>query len=133
MSTSRQLIIPQKRPLLPSKTVHRTKDKDKSVNVSIHRVLNTNTIPAEARMKQPTDANQDATTEKEQPTRIELSFASYPQPFLDPATWEGMLKRRARGREEAETADQRRLRREREAEYGSMAIRGRASIRRDYR
>lgn len=136
MSTPRQPIIPRKRPLLPSRTVRKTEHK------SVHRILNTNMLPAETRMKEPTshtDANQDAITEKDQPTRTEFSFASFPQPFLDPLTWEGMLKRRAQGtssalrgeRGQPETADQRRLRRERETEYGSMAIRGRASRRGD--
>lgn len=72
-----------------------------------------------------------------------------PQPFLDPPTWEAMLKRQAQaarteasgegaaaaergGRSEYsgdfETCEQRRRRRETEAGYGSMAIRGRSSV-----
>jgi hypothetical protein len=64
-----------------------------------------------------------------------FAFATTPQPFLDPPTWEAMLKRKEASRQgesdqsESETADQRRRRLEREAEYGSISIRGRSSVR----
>ncbi|KAF4760148.1 hypothetical protein HAV15_006225 [Penicillium sp. str.  len=66
-----------------------------------------------------------------------------PQPFLDPPTWEAMLKH-SRERLAAqsikvepssdadqaeETVERMRQRVERETEYGSMAIRGRSSVR----
>jgi hypothetical protein len=92
------------------------------------------------------------------PPRIEVSFSAIPQPFLDPPLWESILRTRwvktaTRSRstdeerggeageegEEAdtsesgatgpETGEERRRRREREVEYGSMAIRGRSSLR----
>ena len=71
----------------------------------------------------------------------EFAFAVPPQPFVDPPTWEAMLKRKEQAvsrqtegtgqggvQSESETAEQRRRRLEQEAEYGSMAIRGRSSV-----
>lgn len=92
------------------------------------------------------------------PPRIEVTFSAIPQPFLDPPLWESILRtRRAKaasqsrsmdeerggeageeGEEEdtsesgatgPETGEERRRRREREVDYGSMAIRGRSSLR----
>ncbi|KAJ5389975.1 uncharacterized protein N7496_001043 [Penicillium cataractarum] len=153
MTSKRPLFIPHKRPLLPPIT-HTT-----SNSKQVYKVLNPSTIPATTHMKPPLDDNQDEETydsTMNKPARIEFSFASSPQPFLDPPTWEAMLKRaqataasvsageneserasnstRRRGENlsessgSAETPDQQRIRREREAEYGSMAIRGRSSV-----
>ncbi|KAJ5808186.1 hypothetical protein N7474_009455 [Penicillium riverlandense] len=92
------------------------------------------------------------------PPRIEVSFSAIPQPFLDLPLWESILRTRwakaatqsrstdegrggeagEEGEEEdtsesgatgPETGEERRRRREREVEYGSMAIRGRSSLR----
>ena len=85
------------------------------------------------------------------PEPIEWALGVVPQPFLDPPLWEAMLRHarekqrlnesqagasgaterdQVNGGSSAESADQRRRRVEREAEYGSMAIRGRSSLRR---
>lgn len=75
------------------------------------------------------------------PSRVELSFGMPPQQFLDPPAWEAMLKKHKETQaskesgevghkdEDFETADQRLRRGTREAEYGSMAIRSRSSLR----
>lgn len=135
----RPLLIPHKRPLLSNKTKN-------STNGSIPKVLNPSATAAETRMKPALAASDDddvASQEDPQPLRFELSFAMPPQPFLDPPAWEAMLKKHkeaqaaARARDEgssrdeerdADTVDQRRQRQNREAEYGSMAIRGRSGL-----
>jgi hypothetical protein len=91
-------------------------------------------------MRQPTkDADASGIEEGDEPEKkyrcTGFAFATTPQPFLDPPTWEAMLKRKERAsrqgesdQSERETADQRRRRLEREAEYGSISIRGRSSV-----
>ncbi|KAJ5384930.1 hypothetical protein N7517_002841 [Penicillium concentricum] len=150
---SRPLLIPHKRALLSLPT-NRPGHK-------VHKVLNPSAIPAEMSIKQsyeeatqeknkPTSSNghNKSTVEHEedyepQPPRFEVSFSMPPQPFLDPPTWEAMLKH---GRErltaesvndelgsgvdqEDESAERMRQQVERETQYGSMAIRGRSSVR----
>ncbi|KAJ5287679.1 hypothetical protein N7478_003365 [Penicillium angulare] len=158
MTSSRPLLIPHKRPLFSSTTGKDINKSKTSCNKTVAKALNSSAVAAETRMKKPisyplhSDENADEGQDgdelqylKSEP--IEVAFAMAPQPFLDPPTWEAMLKR-ARdtanasnntgtgnrrddhgsvGPSSSETADQRRLRREREAEYGSMAIRGRSS------
>lgn len=146
---SRPLLIPHKRPLLSS---NNAKDKGK-IKKPVPKVLNPSAVAAETRMKKPTpyalnidDSADEHTRQQEledKPDPIKAPFSMPPQPFLDPPTWEAMLKR---AREAAntpdgngspgnntpsgpsETADRRRQRQDREAEYGSMAIRGRSNI-----
>lgn len=146
MSPSRPLIISHKRALLPPKT------NTKHNNIGIPKTLNTNTTPPEAHLTPQTTTQPSHQTEPTDQSNFvqitEFPFASYAQPFLDPPTWTAMTKRRARtlsmprGREGTsaavvrggdrrppsapETVDQRRLRREREAEFGEMAVRERA-------
>lgn len=156
MSSSRPLLIPHKRPLLLSGRDGESNRKP------VPKVLNPSAVAAEMRMKKAdpytfhiSDENgaESADLEKlqghsidDKPARIEVSFAMPPQPFLDPPTWEAMLKQVQRkaeplnegvGRDgsevqekpgSSETPDQRRQRHEREAEYGSMAIRGRSNV-----
>lgn len=148
--TSRPLLIPHKRPLLSS---HDGKDKGK-IKKQVPKVLNPSAVAAETPMKTPTpyalnsDDSADERTEEQEPEDkpepIRVAFAMPPQPFLDPPTWEATLKRareaanisdggnESRGNNTpsgpSETADQRRQRQDREAEYGSMAIRGRSNI-----
>ncbi|KAJ5903167.1 hypothetical protein N7504_005550 [Penicillium tannophilum] len=148
--TSRPLLIPHKRPLLSSKNSKRIEKSKKHVP----KVLNPSAVAAETRMKKPIpyapnsdDSGDENIGEQEledKPDPIKASFATPPQPFLDPPAWEAMLKRAreaantSEGENESrgsntpsgpyETADQRRQRQDREAEYGSMAIRGRSNI-----
>lgn len=157
MTSKRPLLIPHKRPLLPP-TTHTTTNQN-----PVYKVLNPSTTPATTHVKPPLDTNDNEEESINEPvrdksTQIQFSFASAPQPFLDPPTWEAMLKRartvaasasasvgesasasasnsvRRRGETSnseflgTETPDQQRIRREREAEYGSMAIRGRSSV-----
>jgi hypothetical protein len=147
---SRPLVIPHKRTLLPS---NRRGSK-------VSKILNPSAIPAETIIKQ---SYEEATQEKNKPSssernkntvkdeedyesqapRFEVSFSMPPQPFLDPSTWEAMLKH-SRERlavqsvddelgsgadREDESAEKMTQRVERETEYGSMAIRGRSSVR----
>ncbi|KAJ5863694.1 uncharacterized protein N7529_005610 [Penicillium soppii] len=146
--SSRSRLIPTKRSLLPPK----------SNQHKVCKVLNPSAIPAETRMKQSheeatqkrnefknqsvnKDEFEDEEDYKPMAPRIEVSFSMPPQPFLDPPTWEAMLKhsqqRLAAQSDEsspeniAETESSERLRQrvDRETEYGSMAIRGRSSVR----
>ncbi|KAJ5879142.1 hypothetical protein N7455_002607 [Penicillium solitum] len=149
---SRPLLIPHKRALLPPGT-------NKS-GPKVYKVLNPSAIPAETSIKpsykeaiqgrnKPTDSSEHnkSTVEDEDyeplPPRFEISFSMPPQPFLDPPTWEAMLKhsRERLGAQSIkvepssdadqaeETVERMRQRVERETEYGSMAIRGRSSVR----
>ncbi|KAJ5921355.1 hypothetical protein N7466_009681 [Penicillium verhagenii] len=161
---SRPLLIPQKRPLITSK---KPTDKGKpNTKKPTPKILNPSASAAETRMKKPTPYASDvsaaeyAELEDHTPEPIKVAFAMPVQPFLDPPSWEAMLKRAreaantntstntntgpagvasgsrsASGRQgnnersaPYETADQRRQRQDREAEYGSMAIRGRSNI-----
>ncbi|OQE07547.1 hypothetical protein PENVUL_c013G05420 [Penicillium vulpinum] len=147
---SRPLLIPHKRALLPA---NRPGPK-------VYKVLNPSAIPAETRIKQsyeeatqernmPTNLNErnkikvkDEEDYEPQPPRFEVSFSMPPQPFLDPPTWEAMLKHSREklaaqsikdepdsgADQEDESAERVRQRVTRETEYGSMAIRGRSSI-----
>ncbi|KAJ5094146.1 hypothetical protein N7456_010007 [Penicillium angulare] len=155
MTSSRPLLITHKRPLLSPSTGKHIQKSNTSCNKIVPKVLNPSAVAAETRMKKPisyplhNDENADEGQDggklqypKSEP--IEVAFAMAPQPFLDPATWEAMLKRArdtanasnnigtgnhsSAGPSSSETADQRNRRREREAEYGSMAIRGRSSV-----
>ncbi|KAF3387169.1 hypothetical protein F1880_000524 [Penicillium rolfsii] len=151
MTSKCPLLIPHKRALLPS-TTHTIYNQQ-----NVYKMLNPSSTPAITHMKPPLGTNEDEEESTHEPTRgkstrIECSFAAAPQPFLDPPTWEAMLKRAqseaasaaASAGESAsasasnnlgrrienlsessgtETPDQQRIRREREAEYGSMAIR----------
>jgi hypothetical protein len=139
--TSRPLLIPHKRPLLSS-----NHNKAKENTNHVQKVLNPSAVAAEIRMKKPTpyaqsDDEPTAPELEDKPDPIKVSFAMPPQPFLDPPTWEAMLRRAREARNTSgngdlsneasgpsETADQRRQRHDREAEYGSMAIRGRSNI-----
>lgn len=110
MQTSRPLLIPQKRPLLAPKATPKT--------------LNTNTPSPKAtlmhRPSPPSTTNHSPNSHTEpkptpepesshnrqpptrtQLTRLELSFAAYPQPFLDPPTWEAMIRRARKGNSSA--------------------------------
>lgn len=135
--SSRPLLIPQKRAFLPPSTWSSRK---------VDKVLNPSAAPAETRMRQPAQDAANASGREEEDEqeikykRTEFAFAMHPQPFLDPPAWEAILKRKEQavsrpgegvedGGAQSETADQRRRRLEREAEYGSMAIRGRSSVR----
>ncbi|KAJ5294481.1 hypothetical protein N7508_009302 [Penicillium antarcticum] len=148
--SERPRLIPKKRPLKP-------------ISTSLHpRVLNPSAIPAETRLKPSyqeylqtkqnhTDSSFTPATEEEdnlhQAPRIEVSFSAA-QPFLDPPTWEAMLRlhrekiaaqsiedssvaitQGSGSRSEEESAERQRQRAEQEMEYGSMAIRGRSSVR----
>ncbi|KAJ5748503.1 uncharacterized protein N7511_010199 [Penicillium nucicola] len=146
----RARLIPGKRPLKPTS------------NSSCPRALNPSAIPAETRLKQsyqeylqtkqdnPISNSTTATEEEEdqsQIPRMEVSFSA-PQPFLDPPTWDAMLRLHqekiatqsidessvaaARGSGSGsgeESSERQRQRAEQEMEYGSMAIRGRSSVR----
>ncbi|KAJ5751824.1 hypothetical protein N7520_008741 [Penicillium odoratum] len=141
--TTRPLLIPHKRPLLSSNSQNDKENPKKTK--SVPKVLNPSAVAADTRMKKPFPCALDKYTEAQepeenQPEPIKVSFATPPQPFLDPPVWQAMLKRAreatntnapGNGNEQSgpsETADQRRQRQDREAEYGSMAIRGRSNI-----
>ena len=144
-------ITPSKRLILPPRSTHKHK---------VLKVLNPSAKPAETCMK---SSHEEATRQKKlnnandqtsspndeyddtpQSKRFEVAFSMTPQPFLDPPTWEAMLKisqqrHAAHSAQEntselpvsqqVESAERLRQRVDRETEYGSMAIRGRSSIR----
>ncbi|KGO77243.1 hypothetical protein PITC_092030 [Penicillium italicum] len=148
---SRTLLIPHKRALLSL----RTNNPDHKV----YKVLNPSALPAETSIKKSyeevtqernkstslSEHNKSTIEDEEdyepQPPCFEVSFSMPPQPFLDPPTWEAMLKHShvnlaaqpikdelGSGEDrEDESVEQMRQRMERETEYGSMAIRGRSS------
>ncbi|KAJ5500145.1 hypothetical protein N7453_009196 [Penicillium expansum] len=150
---SRPLLIPYKRALLPSRT--------NKLGPKVYKVLNPSAMPAETSIKKSYEEatqernkstslsghNKSSSDDEEdyepQPPCFEVSFSMPPQPFLDPPTWEAMLKH-SRERlaaqsikeepgsgedREEESVERMRQRVERETEYGSMAIRGRSSVR----
>lgn len=63
---------------------------------------------------------------------IECDFSRAPQPFLDPDVWSRMQRHDQKGQEEAGSGnlEEEETRREREAEYGELAIQGRTARRR---
>lgn len=158
MPSTRPLIIPQKRALLPP----RTNSSTPQTQPRTYQILNPSAVAAETCMKAarvPETADEPASHldraddgPSRNLTRIEFDFAAPPQPFLDPPVWEAMLKRararslgvegRAGGVGEggelqggagsantgSETPREQRGRVGREAEYNSIAIRGRSSI-----
>lgn len=155
MTPSRPLIIPHKRALLPpmTNTRHNNLLIPKVLNTN---TTPSETHLNQPPTSSTGTTSHQSTTPDHPPTQItELPFAAHSQPFLDPPTWASMTKRRARtpmsiprgegeGEREGEgiiasargggglapsapeTADQRRSRREWEAEFGAMAIRGRS-------
>jgi len=152
MTLSRPFIIKEKRALLPPRMIN---GGIKSKSNSTYKQLNPSAVAAETCMKapnSPTLEDEPVTNEggeidgvSNRLTRIEFNFSAAPQPFLDPPTWEAMLKRsrtrssvrenhtRDSGNSENvdvphETPHDQRVRQEREAEYRSMAIRGRSSL-----
>ena len=152
MTLSRPFIIKEKRALLPPRT---NNGGTQSKSNRTYKQLNPSAVAAETCMKAPNrPALEDEPVTNDvgeldgvsgRLTRIEFNFSAAPQPFLDPPTWEAMLKRsrtRSSVRENQtrdsrdsenvevpqETPHDQRIRREREAEYRSMAIRGRSSL-----
>ncbi|KAJ5888361.1 hypothetical protein N7495_008402 [Penicillium taxi] len=139
-ATSRPLIIPHKRPLLPPRTRNNSNPDGKP----ILKVLNPSAEPTETVMFQSMlyvdEGFEDEPDEPyEEIPRYETSFSMGPQPFLDPPVWKAMLKRAhaaatasegGRGEKSgsSESLDARRQRQEREAEYGATAIRARSNI-----
>ncbi|KAJ5684363.1 uncharacterized protein N7477_000708 [Penicillium maclennaniae] len=135
----RPLLIPEKRALLPPSSGSSRKP--------VAKVLNPSAVPAETRIRPSAQdaANASGIEEEEEYEKkykcTEYAFAVPPQPFLDPPVWEAMLKRKEQAvsrqnegtsqggvQSGSETTEQRRRRLEQEAEYGSMAIRGRSSV-----
>lgn len=126
-STSRARIIPVRRPLLPP--------KKSSV------CLNPSSRPADIQFRKPAFSENDVSfddqkyrQERSCPVIIEYDFSNAPQPFLDPDVWNRMRRQAQEstpGREDGSYGDleERDRRREREAEYGGLAIQGRAARR----
>ncbi|OQE20031.1 hypothetical protein PENSTE_c014G03847 [Penicillium steckii] len=100
MTLSRPFIIKEKRALLPPRT---NNGASKSKSNRTYKQLNPSAVAAETCMKAPNSPaaeDEPATNEREEIdgvsnrlTRIEFNFSAAPQPFLDPPTWEAMLKR----------------------------------------
>lgn len=134
-STSRPRIIPARRPLLPPRSSFSTSQSPKSVNPS--------SKPADIQIRKPAfsslpalsgddTSNIEERLERDQPMHIECDFSRAPQPFLDPDVWSRMQRHGQMGLEKAGSGDleEEERRREREAEYGGMAIQGRTARRR---
>ncbi|KAJ5156159.1 Cytochrome P450 [Penicillium capsulatum] len=121
----------------------RRRDDQHDQNEHTHHppVLNPSAVAAETRMKPALSDDKDVSSYgRSRPTQVELSFGMPAQQFLDPPAWEAMLKKHkeTQSKESSgddhndpdfETTDQRQRREEREAEYGSMAIQSRSSLR----
>lgn len=147
MASSRPLIVPEKRKLLPPR------ENSLSTHNRTYHVLNPSAIAAEMCMKAPRNPEtkdglaSDQEKSDDAPghlSHIEFDFATPPQPFLDPPAWEAMLKRSqmkgslGEGSKQgagdvgtsrsATTPREEKARTEREAEYSSVAIRGRSSM-----
>ncbi|KAJ5834657.1 hypothetical protein N7447_000683 [Penicillium robsamsonii] len=150
---SRPLLIPHKRALLPSPTNRPGSKVYKVLNPSAipaeTSIKQSYEEATKERNKTPSSSehNKSKVEYEEnydpQPPRFEVSFSMPPQPFLDPPAWEAILKH-SRERlaaqsmgdrpssgvdQEDESAERMRQQVERETEYGSMAIRGRSSVR----
>lgn len=136
-STSRPRIIPGRRPLLPPRSSSSTSSQSpKSVNPS--------SKPADIQIRKPafsslpalsgddTSKIEEERLERDQPMHIECDFSRAPQPFLDPDVWSRMQRHDQKGQEEAGSGnlEEEETRREREAEYGELAIQGRTARRR---
>lgn len=137
-STSRFCIIPGRRRLLPPRSSSSTSSQSpKSVNPS--------SKPADIQIRKPafsslpalsgddTSNIEEERLERDQPMHtIECDFSRAPQPFLDPEVWSRMQRHDQKGREGSGSGDleEGERRREREAEYGGMAIQGRTARRR---
>lgn len=125
-STARARIIPAKRPLLPPKS------SQSSVR------LNPSSKPADIQIREPAFSENDNVQEDQQersrPVIVECDFSKAPQPLLDPDIWSRMRKQAqesTQGREDGFSGDieECERKREREAEYGWLAIQGRAARR----
>lgn len=125
-STTRARIIPTKRPLLPPQ----------SSQCSV--CLNPSSKPADIQIREPAflenDNVQEDQQERSRPVIIECDFSKAPQPFLDPDVWSRMRRQAQesnQGREDGSSGDLegRERKREREAEYGGLAVQGRAARR----
>lgn len=137
-SIPRTRIIPTKRPLLPPRPP--SQSSSASVNPS--------SKPADIQIRRPafsslpdcseneTVSNVEDQQERGRPVIIEYDFSRAPQPFLDIDVWSKVRMRHdqeaASRREERSSGDpeEAERRREREAEYGGLAIRGRTARRR---
>lgn len=135
-STSRPRIIPARRPLLPPHS---------SSTSQFQKSVNTSSKPADIQIRKPafsslpalsgddTSKIEDERLERDQSMHtVECDFSRAPQPFLDPEVWSRMQRHGQMGREEAGSGnlEEEERRREREAEYGGMAIQGRTARRR---
>ncbi|KAJ5735492.1 uncharacterized protein N7483_000617 [Penicillium malachiteum] len=144
MASTRSLLIPHKRPLLSPNSKNEVTKSNKS-HKPIQKVLNPSAIATETRMKKAVSLRLSADwDEYDPPDPTECDFSRPTQLFLDPKRWEAMLKKArdtAKALDDAsggpgsstrnsgtfESADQRIQRQEREAGFGSMAIRARSS------
>lgn len=98
----------------------------------VPKVVNPSALPAETRLNQhqlkdahqtppnnkDSDAPRDPDEDLDPPLRTELSFAIPPQPFLDPPTWDTMLKRGVHA-DQTQSADSEGGTRSREEEGGA--------------
>jgi len=125
-STSRARIISARRPLLPPKSSVCLNPSSKPADIQIRE-------PAVAENHVSSDA-QKYRQERSRPVTIECDFSNAPQPFLDPDVWNRMRRQAQEltpGFEDRSSGDleERERRKEREAEYGGLAIQGRATRR----
>lgn len=133
-STGRARIIHAKRPLLPPQSSQScVNPSSKPADVQIRKPP-FSSLPTSSEKDAFSDA-QEVQQERGRPVNIECDFSKAPQPFLDPDIWSKMRKQAqelGQGREEGSSGDseENERRREREAEYGGLAIHGRAARRR---
>lgn len=135
-STNRPRIIPTKRSLLPprlssqSHINHSSKPADIQLRKPPFSALPTPSPPE----KDNAQDFREGQREKSSSRTIECDFSKITQPFLEPSLWGRMQRQTQELAQEQEwrtSGDlEERERREREAEYGGLAIRGRTARRR---
>lgn len=135
-SINRPRIIPSKRPLLPPRLSFQTpvnhSSKPADIQFKTPAFSSLSTLPFER------DAVRDVQEDqrgRDQPVNVEFDFSRAPQPLLDPNIWDRMRKQEQESAQTQEIqspgdAEDRERRRERDAEYGGLAIRGRTVRRR---
>lgn len=136
-STNRPRIIPTKRSLLPprlssqSHINHSSKPADIQLRKPPFSALPTPSSPE----KDTAQDYREGQREKSSPRTTECDFSKIIQPFLEPNLW-GRMRRQTQElaqeqeRRSSDDLEERERRREREAEYGGLAIRGRTARRR---
>lgn len=135
-SINRPRIIPSKRQLLPPRPSSQAPVNHSSKPAGIQ--FKTPAFSSLSALTSNRDAERDVQEDqqgREMPVNVECDFSRVPQPLLDPNIWDRMRRQeqestQIQGTRSPEGLEERERRRERDAEYGGLAIRGRTVRRR---